>query len=68
MMFVITSMPVGGMERLLVELIRRMDRSQFLPELCCLKYLDVLGEELADEVPAFHGLIFNKFDVRCYGE
>ena len=36
-MFVITSMPVGGAETLLVELIRRLDRRRFLPELCCLK-------------------------------
>ena len=47
-MFVITSMPVGGAETLLVELIRRMDRERFLPELCCLKYFDPLGEVLAE--------------------
>ena len=46
-MFVITSMPVGGAETLLVELIRRLDRSRFLPELCCLKDLGPLGETLA---------------------
>ena len=42
-MFVITSMPVGGAETLLVELVRRMDRGRFLPELCCLKYFDPVG-------------------------
>ncbi len=46
-MFVITSMPVGGAETLLVELIRRLDRSRFLPELCCLKDLGPLGEMFA---------------------
>ena len=51
-MFVITSMPVGGAETLLVELIRRLDRSRFLPELCCLKDLGPLGEMLAREIPA----------------
>ena len=51
-MFVLTSMPVGGQETLLVELIRRLDRARFLPELCCLKQLGPLGEVLASEVPA----------------
>ncbi len=62
-MFVITSMPVGGAETLLVELVRRMDRSRFAPELCCLKYFDRLGEVLAQEVPAFTGLLAHKYDV-----
>ncbi len=62
-MFVITSMPVGGAETLLVEIVRRMDRSRFLPELCCLKYLDALGETLAAEVPLFTGLLAHKYDV-----
>jgi glycosyltransferase involved in cell wall biosynthesis len=61
-MFVITSMPVGGAETLLVELVRRMDRRRFLPELCCLKRLDPLGEVLAGEIPAFTGLLAHKYD------
>jgi len=63
-MFLTTSMPVGGMETLLVELVRRIDRRRFLPELCCLKGLGSLGEVLAEEVPAFAGLIGWKYDVR----
>jgi glycosyltransferase involved in cell wall biosynthesis len=63
-MFATTSMPVGGMECLLVELIRRMDRSSYEPELCCLKNLDVLGEALAKEVPAYSGLLRHKYDFR----
>ena len=66
-MFVITSMPVGGAETLLVELIRRMDRERFQPELCCLKYYDVLGEELAREIPTFTGLLAHKYDVGVLG-
>ncbi len=62
-MFVTTSMPIGGAETLLVELVRRMDRSRFLPELCCLKHFDSLGEALAKEIPAFTGLLAGKFDV-----
>ena len=63
-MFVITCMPVGGAETLLVELIRRMDRSRFSPELCCLKHLGPLGETLAGEVPVFSGLLAHKYDFR----
>ena len=62
-MFVTTSMPVGGAETLLVELIRRLDRSRFLPELCCLKDLGPLGETLSREVPAHRGLLTRKTDV-----
>jgi len=66
-MFVITSMPVGGAETLLVNLIRRLDRAQILPELCCLKELGPLGEELADEIPAFENLLAHKRDLRVLG-
>ncbi len=62
-MFVITSMPVGGAETALVELVRRMDRQRFSPELCCLKYYGPLGEVLAKEIPAFTGLLSNKYDI-----
>ncbi len=61
-MFVITCMPVGGAETLLVELIRRADRSQLSPELCCLKYLGPLGEVVEKEVPTFTGLLAHKYD------
>jgi len=62
-MFVNTCLPVGGAETLLVELLRRMDRSRFLPELCCLKYLGPLGETLARQVPAHSGLLAGKYDL-----
>ena len=65
-MFVITSMPVGGAETLLVDLIRRLDRSEFLPELCCLKELGPLGEDLAREIPAFDHLLVHKTDLRVF--
>lgn len=62
-LFVVTNMPVGGAETLLVELIRRLDRSRFLPELCCLKQPGPLGEVLAKEVPAHTGLLSQKYDL-----
>ncbi len=62
-MFVITSMPVGGAETLLVNLIRRLDRERFTPTVCCLKSSGPLGESLADEIPVFHDLIRHKYDL-----
>jgi glycosyltransferase involved in cell wall biosynthesis len=65
-MFVLTHMPVGGAETLLVNLVRGLDRSRFTPELCCLKYLGPLGEVLAGEIPAFSGLLAHKFDFGVF--
>ncbi len=61
-MFVTTCMTVGGEEILLLDLIRRLDRSRIAPELCCLKYLGELGEILACEVPTVTGLLRRKLD------
>ncbi len=62
-LFLITSMPVGGAETLLLNLIRRLDRARVQPELCCLKDLGPLGEELAREIPTHNRLIGSKYDV-----
>ena len=48
-MFINTSLEVGGAETLLVNLVRRMDRGRFAPEVCCLKAKGELGELLAKE-------------------
>jgi glycosyltransferase involved in cell wall biosynthesis len=66
-MFVITSMPVGGAETALVELVRRLDRERFQPELCCLKRFGPLGEVLAEEVFAITGLLAHKYDFAVLG-
>ena len=66
-MFVITSMPVGGAETALVELVRRLDRERFQPELCCLKHFGPLGEILAREIPAVTGLLAHKYDFAVLG-
>ena len=66
-MFVITSMPVGGAETLLVNLIRRMDRTRFAPELCCLKSPGPLGEIMAQEIPTFTNLLSSKWDLQVLG-
>jgi glycosyltransferase involved in cell wall biosynthesis len=63
-MFVQTSMPVGGAEMLTVNLIRRLDRQRFIPELVCLKAPGPLGEELEHEIPVHHGLLHGKYELR----
>ncbi len=62
-MFLLTSMPIGGAETLLVNLVRRFDRQRINPHVACLKQRDVLGAELADEIPVFENLIGHKYDV-----
>lgn len=64
-LFVQTSMPVGGAETLLVNLVLRMDRQRFAPEVVCLKEPGPLGERLLEEgVPVHHGLLSGKYDLR----
>lgn len=64
-LFVQTSMPVGGAETLLVNLVRRLDRTRFAPEVVCLKEPGPLGEALISEgVPVHHGLLAGKYDLR----
>lgn len=65
--FVITSMPIGGAETLLVQLIRGLDRQRFLPTLFCLKEPGPLGESIRDEIDLHSHLISGKYDVRVLG-
>ena len=66
-MFLTTSLYTGGAETLLLNLLRRLDRQRFSPELCCLKEAGDLGEELANEMPVQAHLLHHKFDVRVFG-
>lgn len=61
--FVITSMPVGGAETLLVNLIRHFRRTHINPSVVCLKERGPLGEEIAREVSVTQNWIRNKWDV-----
>lgn len=61
--FVITSMPVGGAETLLVNMMRRMDPKTVVPEVVCLKEPGPLGEEIAKEFHVHSDLIGGKWDV-----
>lgn len=66
-MFLLTSMPVGGAETLLVNLVRRMDRGRIEPLVGCLKQKDVLGCELDKEIPVYENLIHHKYDFGVAG-
>lgn len=63
-MFVNTSMPVGGAETLLMNLMRSFDRDQICPEFCCLKDFGPIGEELSSEFTGFRNLLAHKYDSR----
>jgi glycosyltransferase involved in cell wall biosynthesis len=63
-LFLTTSMPVGGAETLLMNLVRGLDRRRFAPELVCLKELGPLGEQLAGEMRVHAHLLSSKCDLR----
>lgn len=62
--FMVTSMPVGGAETLLVNLVERLDRARITPELCCLKQPGPLAEKLDGDVPVHSGFLAHKYDFR----
>jgi glycosyltransferase involved in cell wall biosynthesis len=62
--FIITSLPVGGAETLLVNLVRRLDKSLVQPQVLCLKEAGALGDLIAREVPLQSKLLNGKFDFR----
>ncbi len=66
-MFLLTSMPIGGAETLLVNLVRRFDPNRITPLIGCLKEKDVLGEELESEITVFENLIQHKYDFAVAG-
>ena len=67
--FVTTSMGIGGAERLLVELITRIDRTRFEPVLVCLKQPFALGEKLAQHgVRVYSHLSKGRWDFRVLAQ
>lgn len=62
-LFLLTSMPVGGAETLLANLMNTMNPARFVPELCCLKELGPLGEELSGRFASTAKLLRHKYDV-----
>ena len=65
-MFMQTDMRIGGAEMLTANILRRLNRERFAPELCCLKERGELGEALAGEIPVHHGLLSSKYDLRVW--
>ena len=65
-LFTITSMPIGGAETLLVNLIERLDRDRVVPEVCCLKDKGPLGRSLAKKIPVHSSLLAGKYDFRVH--
>ncbi len=61
-MFVITSMPVGGAETLLVSMLDRFDPTRAVGEVICLKQPGPLGEQIADRIPVHANLLSGKWD------
>ena len=57
-------MPVGGAETLLVNMLRRMDPNQIVPEVVCLKEPGPLGDKIAVQFTVHSGLLHGKFDLR----
>ncbi len=62
-LFLVTSLPVGGAETLLVNLVRGLNPQRFAPQIGCLKHRGPLGDQLAAELPVHQHLIRGKFDV-----
>lgn len=62
--FVITSLPVGGAETLLLNLVDRLDRRVIEPEVVCLKEPGKLGPEFSKLTIVHSNLLNSKWDLR----
>ena len=62
-MFVITSMPVGGAETLLVNLMDRFDPKRIEPAVVCLKEPGQLGEEISPRHEVLSHVLGSKWDL-----
>jgi len=66
-LFVVTSLTTGGAERLLVQILQRMNRELFQPVVICLKDPGSLADELAPwKIPVYSRLLKNKYDLRVF--
>lgn len=66
-MFLLSTMPVGGAETLLANMVRRFDRKRIHPTIACLKHRDELGESLSEDIPVYDHLINHKYDLAVVG-
>ena len=65
--FLMTSMPIGGAETLLVNLLKGLDPDRIVPEILCLKEPGPLGECVQRELTLRHGFLKSKFDFAVLG-
>ncbi len=64
-LFVNTDLRVGGQERMLVEVLRGLDRARVRPVVVCLKEEGALGAQVrALDVPLHAGLLAHRLDLR----
>ncbi|MEM7477099.1 MAG: glycosyltransferase [Planctomycetota bacterium] len=61
--FVVTSLPVGGAEVLLLNLVQAMDWQRFRPEVICLKEPGEMGPQFSEVVPVHANLLYSKGDL-----
>jgi glycosyltransferase involved in cell wall biosynthesis len=61
--FMLTSMPVGGAETLLVNMVRRFRHDRIEPSILCTKEPGPLGELLASDYPVSSFWLKGKYDV-----
>ena len=62
-LFLITSLDVGGAETLLVNMMRRFAANRVIPQVACLKGKGELGDQLASDFKVHGQLIRGKFDA-----
>lgn len=66
-LFVVTSLTTGGAERLLVQILKRLNRDLFQPVVVCLKEPGPLADELSSwQIPVYSRLLKNKYDLRVF--
>lgn len=63
-LFVITSMPVGGAETLLVNMLDRFDPNRIVAEVVCLKSPGPLGEAISGRHRVHSNFLASKWDLR----
>jgi len=62
-LFLLTSMPVGGAETLLVHMLRRFSPKRVLPSVACMKEPGPLGEAIAASLPVTSHWLHHKYDA-----
>ncbi len=63
-MFVVTTLDLGGAETLLDNLVRRLDPEHFAAGVCCTKTRGPIGECLAESYPVHEYRLKRKWDLR----